>query len=71
MSIRTKEQTPYGQGWADYKIGAQCPFEEGSNDAQEWELGYMDARRCGTRGTQGIGGEPISHISHADLQNAA
>ncbi len=59
MSIRPKQQSPYAQGYADYKLGAMCPFDEGSPDAQEWEVGWMDARRDGVKGNQGIGGTPV------------
>lgn len=62
MSIRHKQPTPYAQGYADYKICGLCPFEEGSHDAQEWEVGWLDSRHNGNRGTQGVGGEHIRKI---------
>ena len=42
--IRAKQSSPVQQGFADDRAGVECPFPEGSYDAQEWEIGWMRAR---------------------------
>lgn len=67
MSIREKCASPMAQGYSDYTRGYnECPFEDGSLDAHEWELGWMESRRDGTRGEAPVGGAAVRHWSSLD-----
>ncbi len=62
MQIRSKYDNAFQQGYYDYKNGHDvCPFEDFTVDAQEWEVGWMQSRREGTRGEMKIGGELVTH----------
>lgn len=73
MNIRTRQVSPYAQGYEDYKSHHQCPYEDGSMDAQEWELGWMDSRRDGNRGDSPASGHAAwkDDIKYAALHVAA
>lgn len=47
MSVRSKLDSPFRQGYADFKAGHECPWPAFTADAKEWEVGWMEARRDG------------------------
>lgn len=62
MQIRQKFDNAIQQGFEDYKNGHNtCPFEYGTIEFDEWEMGWMESRRKGTRGEMKVGGEVLDY----------